>query len=1558
MCKGVTLAVVSAMLFLTASADLISERIPREGDVVTGRWHSDLRKARAYAEANGLPLVAAWSNGRFCSHCITFENSADSAVFKEWMKDSGIVFYFGCVYDGAYDSNFGIGPSADKQEGYQGESYKWCRISDANKTKNWPYVRVYWPKGGVDVFNSGSVVCGEGRVRGHPCGVKDSYILANPNGYPFCQLGDYGTYNPAGRFMIDYLTNPSTGLLRNFKGGAVYSGGEFGVLDAAVYPDGGLQLEKGTALKSVTIPLTRTNTAAQASVATNCYMATFPDGTNTGIKQFVWAAGETYKELVLEFAASNLVQSARNDIEVLLGNDKVEVVGTTHITLVDPVPNSPKNPKWIGEGSIAPGVWTMDYAAATNAVKAYNTDAANVEKGSKAYTLLLFSGSLWCPDCTNNEKYITDSADFKAWATNAANPIACVAVDLPFETDSGAPCLLSWKEAQSNDGKQYFAGVTGAGYLSRHGVPLTGNNGVNAESILARNINSVAKDTVNGGFAKAGTTGIRKPTYVLLRDDGSVIGRIDHFGWDSSMLNADSASTVVKRLNELIAQDSHKYANDREERNDHPSSIANDQDAVLAARNKTGIQGTLSFADAVDYYRINANAGTELTLDLAVEADTRLVLEVVDFADGTVTNVVKAVTNTATSATALQCVLPSAKCYARISYPVNEKTFPIDSYFAFNSTNSTLCGYSLKSDSVYSPAQTMSTEEILDEILEVVIKLEHDVAYKFVGLDKTNEVTIAMLDYDESSDTYRLNADVDAGAIALPIVKPESGNPVFGFQQWMPGSVYFTSEKGRVTEKGDTEDDNYTFKFKVQRSADAVSGNAKVEVRFNAEESAYIDDPENGGVTFIFESFTNIFDTVTNVWEEGEYDARELSVTIKANTLADGVQTLVFDLVKLNGCDANADAAVGDVIGKFTLTVVDDDEALPGVIALTGAGGATIPENRVVYAKGGSELTVTVSRLQHSDGVLSGELLTNGVAAASFNWGGRKSAPQDLTITLPAYVSGGDNKLTIAAAGVNGALVDANYKYLTVKIIPEAAAEFATATVSAEAVRYVKATAIEVLVNESTLVDASGANVTVAKISGVLAPGLVADYDSTSKKLVISGTPTAEGEYTAVFQLSEDGVPGGTVQITIDVADPVADAAAGLEGNGSLAVARTLSDCIVVNTNSTKQSLSGLLTVTIVRSGRLSAKFRPVEGAAISLLSTEWSEFENGTFTAALKDISTEAGDYSLTVAIAADGSVDLAFFKAGEELPCIVHDEAWTTENSATAWEGYYTVSVPARQILSGTVLAAGDGYLTLKMQGDSSVNSGRMTYAGLLPNGKSVSGAATLTRGEEATVVLPVLNVSSSDVFTGVLEIKSGVVNNERSVSPYAGVYPYWKHTEDIDAVSYEVKMNAFGCKYSGEEDLVACCDEAFESSMLSFFAICDAMPTTCDLGSAAYTNTAPVNVTLDNLAVDYSDGSVAAENRINLYFNRATGIVYGVTPIVFDNGERVSALFKGVVLPGWGAANCSVCSEGKVERPFVSGSCWFSDVYRYQDTKGRNRTRSVKRSCPFSIGTVAGN
>ena len=62
----------------------------------------------------------------------------------------------------------------------------------------------------------------------------------------------------------------------------------------------------------------------------------------------------------------------------------------------------------------------------------------------------------------------------------------------------------------------------------------------------------------------------------------------------------------------------------------------------------------------------------------------------------------------------------------------------------------------------------------------------------------------------------------------------------------------------------------------------------------------------------------------------------------------------------------------------------------------------------------------------------------------------------------------------------------------------------------------------------------------------------------------------------------------------------------------------------------------------------------------------------------------------------------------------------------------------------------------------------------------------------------------------------------------------------------------------------------------------------------------------------------------------------------------------------MPGWGSEECTDCGMGGTEaklRPFISGTAWFDDTIKYTDARGKVRSTTVRRSCPFSVGVNPG-
>ena len=108
-----------------ATSNLTKTRLARSKAVVPGYWHSDLAKCQDYAKKNGVPLIAVWSNGDLCGHCVTFEQAAVNSVFTKWMKSSGCVFFFaysgdsfgkkdGSAYNFCWGSGKSLGFSSER----------------------------------------------------------------------------------------------------------------------------------------------------------------------------------------------------------------------------------------------------------------------------------------------------------------------------------------------------------------------------------------------------------------------------------------------------------------------------------------------------------------------------------------------------------------------------------------------------------------------------------------------------------------------------------------------------------------------------------------------------------------------------------------------------------------------------------------------------------------------------------------------------------------------------------------------------------------------------------------------------------------------------------------------------------------------------------------------------------------------------------------------------------------------------------------------------------------------------------------------------------------------------------------------------------------------------------------------------------------------------------------------------------------------------------------------------------------------------------------------------
>ena len=1536
----VVLSLAATFVHATVTDDLVATRASRTDPVTPGVWHADLAKARAYAEANGLPLIAVWSNGDFCQHCLVWEGVATAPLFREWMKSSGIVFYFGYVKDGYLNAagDFGGGPSSDGKEGYHGESFYWC-CNNQNATMAWPYVRFYWPKGGVDMAVTGSATDGEYLVKGGlPCMVTDSVLTSSAASAalyaPWVAVGDYGTYNPGARVWLDYVTNKDTGVLRNFSATPAYAGGAFDVLSSSEAPRACLQVEKGSLLEYVSVPLVRKETAIRAYAATNYVVCTYPSGV-VKTNSVEWVVKQKAAEMQLKISPEWLEStSASPSIKMELYDQDMVKKSVCRVAVVDPVANTPANPLWIGERTVEGlswGEWTMDIDTATQKV--------SLAKGS-AYTLALVGGSLWCPDCYALDEYLIDKNEFHDWATN--RHVACVAVDVPiFAYNMDYPTLLSHAKYDSGT----YGTVSGSGWLSRHAVPLSGNGGTNAAEVLSRNLKYINNDTAHGGLClpepsgstarKAGAWKTGVPGIVLLRADGTCAGRIYQFSNDGrTRLKNIPVATLVRRLDELIAQD--------EELGEEDNDSVKTTSATISGRNRKGINATLSFTDQADYYKIGATVGTDISFDLSAPAYSNLVIAVVDgtLADPDLVPVVMA-TNV-TGSVKVRCSLPSSDCYVKIAYPLDDGGYPKDDFFALDNGGSTLCRYNLASDSVFAAQETWWEQEISDGEPEVTISLSKGQAYKFSGLDLASVRNADALVYDDVSGLWTAKV---SGATTLDLAPDGGGKLLFGFQKWNPGTVAFVRSAGMVREK----DGDYDYQIGVTRVG-GLSGAARVKVSL-ADTSMV--DPEVAISVYAWLGDREL------EWLEGSNDVKMVSVKILGNKFADGNQWLLFSL---NPADVVGDAAVSDE--QFKLTIEDDDAKIAGHLAMTAiaygddasAGFVPIPANRRIVAKGGTKLTVGVDRLGGSTGMLLATLSTGGCESA-LEWISRDTTRKTATFALPEYVEGGGNRLTMTLVGLDGTVVDPAAKHLTIVTVPDTAAEFEVTSVGLDGIRNVAFGTRFVKVKADSLVSADVSKVSVAKIAGALAPGLSWAFvpdEGEAGVVSIFGTPTRAGAFAATFQVSEDGVAGGTVTIEIFVSDPSTPEDDDTPAvNPYLTTTRTLQNVMVVSND----CLVGILSVTIPPSGRLSAKYRPFSGNAVSLLSTSWSDCDEGDYTAELDPVTEDAADYGLTVTARADGTIVAMLVETGETLKCIVPTDSWSAKNPATDWKGYYTVSMPVESALTATSpLASGAGYVTFRMSASQAVNAGKMTYAGVLPNGRAFSGMSVLSDCGSHDAILPVVWGSGADRFSAIFVLNQ-TADRYRMVWPHSSVAAHWRHNEaGAESASYEAKLGVYGTLYTTDDlNMESCCLDTFNTQYLTFFAEVD------KLSLAGFERGAPMAWVTNSTTVwvRQKDGSTKIslydrnaaleDNGLSMSFGLSSGIVSGSLRIDFA-ASSVMAKFRGVVLPGWGIGEgCAGCTDSDAtKRPFISGACWFNDSFE---------KAAVRRGCPFSIGVEPG-
>ena len=1559
-------AVVSVSAWADVTGDLCAIRRGMGAEVKEGYWHADLEKCKTYCQANGVPLVAVWSNGDQCGHCFKLESNLLSDAFTKWRKQSGIVFYFGWNADAA-------------PNGVYGPACVWCCNGNIGRTL--PFVRIWWPKKSVDVLTDGDTWdANKGRWGGR----NDIYRPEE-----FVEPGDYGTFNPGGRACIHYLTNGVNGVLRKYKPGpkVTYFGGEF---VAPADERSGLQAVAGQT-RSVSVPLSRTNeTALAQNVGTNNYVIAYPDGSQKS-GTYLWSKGATNATIAVDVSMLD-AGDVNKKITLKLLDSTNGVVHTSFITCVSDqdYPNSSKNPYWTGERTaetLAWGEWSMDLGAVTNKVAASNRTWRGEGKDKRARIMYLVSGSCWCPDCAMGDKYLFDRSEFKEWA--ASNRVALGVIDIPASPTSapaGRPSLLTYVWERASDAfvtcrstcpaDETMRIQSGAAYLSRHAIAPD-----KAAEVAKRNAALLKKSVAEGGLndpdrVARGQERTGVPVVLFLRDDGKVVVR-----W-SLMSDRGPESwnaNYLKRFDEMIAavdaENDRLAAGQKQCLEEANGYVQTTTETVSKRGTKKG--ATLSNFDLADAYRIEeAAVGQVVNFKVSGPDSVQATVEIVQVSGSSSTALASAGGSWANELSVTAKIPANSYLVVRGATVEGKSGTAAPGYLEALSAKSTVAAYEIVSSNVLVPTSAEQVEYSPEPL--VTLQTEAGLSYKITNLKPNGE---GFVTNDRGENVFQAGATegvyvaLATDSVRVALQEKEVGGAHAGeyrssYQIWETGRIGFERSEDVVREVAETN----SYPIQVARTG-GVSGTARCAIYLDEEKSDAIWD----GTVFEWNKDGTILE-----WGPEDGETKTVTVNVVPNEFWDGDQRLVF---VLKSVDAKGEALASDAgIGtsELVLTIRDNDTKTPGKLAISDTLPLPAKDMTVVAGKG-EKVSLWVGRFYGADGEVSCELTTTGgrLSATRLDWASRTSDEREVELDLAGCRDGQVVRVTLVP--LDGAKVEAERMSLTVKIVDENPPAFKEiAALNLESAAYLPIAETALTVDPGSVGSLAAADVSL--YSGRLAPGLRAEYDPETGKLVISGVPTKAGEYAAVYRVSEGAREGMTATVAFKVYDVTEGTRLNPALNPSVGVTRSFIDLIVRN-ESTKE-LAGLLTLTVPRTGRLSAQFRAVDGSVLRLASENWSEL--GGANELVAGLHALAGDGSLKVTAFADGKLGLELDDgSGATYFIEIPEYGWSAEKTAAAWAGYYTVSLPQQ---GSAGFLAGPGFMTMKLDADDAkaLETGSMTYAGMLPNGKAVSGTATLAALDWDKVLkrcnaaaLPIVSASSTDSLYGILSIKPDAAAQlktlRRSVSCREETLLAWNHAETVPDLAFTAKLDAFGGIFDAEENIALCCEQVFEGKQPYFFLLQEKIDFTGGfaLGLPVSWESNPGLYPRADRAVRIWRGSdknkirpvdvAAAEETygLSLTFDRLTGIVSGSVRIDFipQSPSQLAcsqvATFRGVVMPGWGAS-CKACQLGNEEallRPFISGSAFFADTYLYKDAKGRDRTKQTKRGCEFTVGLNPG-
>lgn len=648
---------------------------------------------------------------------------------------------------------------------------------------------------------------------------------------------------------------------------------------------------------------------------------------------------------------------------------------------------------------------------------------------------------------------------------------------------------------------------------------------------------------------------------------------------------------------------------------------------------------------------------------------------------------------------------------------------------------------------------------------------------------------------------------------------------------------------------------------------------------------------------------------------------------------------LTFNLEVVSG--DGVEVREGD--GSFTLTYKDNDPMDPGKLAIdkenmTGDAFRAAGDGKF-YARAGTSLDIPVNRNDASCSNVTGRLVvvTSGVgikitdpdsgediSETGLVWEDRESDPKIFSVGLPKEVDPGSKSHQEIKLELKGDHVDSKSNSVTICVLPANAPGWNDTSPDGECSPDEKTTWTGVQYMEFehfvTLAGENAELISLKKIHGpVLPSGLEAKLDKANRRLVVSGIPTKEtvtNGVTLVYQARAkvEGVEVSTFPVTLHItikALCAADVNENFPKDGGARVWTGLALLGAAETEDTQDAphaqrrLRGLLDLTVSPKGRTSAKWRTVEGKTVSFSAAGFAKIDETSGNVTLGNLPLGATRVvagvtnTLTATLAARGGLAVAIASNGVDVaigPVADATKPWSKDHPATDYVGSYVAAFPVdteRVVETVTNRCSGAATLTFRLTAGAA-RTGRTTFAGVLPNGRTFSGSATLAGSGSATLAgnaaLPVLAASATDAFAAVLDVAK-----EGEVVAVEGTEPFWAHRErNFASLSYDPAFICFGARWTAPDK--------------------DA-----------------------ELPLDVQ--APGADGVVRLRLNRTSGVVQGAVRVRNDKTGRLETrMARGALIP-WG-------EEGFA----LFGACWWNEVLDAERDDGTTVRKTVRVGKPL--------